>query len=532
MSELESGFYEKDFILRRLTFGDIKFLRDFFAAMPRSDSMTEVASHLKIRNPANLHHRLNRALEHFGVTAKIYEGNRLTHEGEALAAQVNELWKGPVAHLVHQRRSGRITVQLAMPEVITGRSFFELLRRLHDQAWGDKVELVAKRLPPSRLIYAAETGKGQYDLILTLAAVPSRRKQRDKSTRPRPTMTAVLRRVLLCLNDDPIVRQAWTGGTPAVAKDEWIRGRPLYLPPRHLLPGFCFERFDDLCDVHELNSFADAHAHTLAGRRAIAIAHPELIDEIEDKLCVSIPLGGSAGETLLGLYRSGNVGQKNDPHAEIVEQVSEVMELHLRELNQRSAKADRLNARLSLFRYMALTSDALADDPASIPDISGPPPKDWLWRHWHLAAFHVTPLGHLKGRHGPLDLNGQFKFAFELFGRIMQDQVDGRWQYHALWRSIDHQTHPGDREPRIEHTSVNFIFDETDLENQLLVGLWSGRPSGRGIVWAPGCGVVVLSTEEKRDDELDRIHRQFWGRLHHLIAPKANLGPSLGQGSV
>lgn len=52
---------ETEALLRRLTFSDVKFLRDFFAALDGAESLAEVGRRLKIPNAANLHHRLARS---------------------------------------------------------------------------------------------------------------------------------------------------------------------------------------------------------------------------------------------------------------------------------------------------------------------------------------------------------------------------------------------------------------------------------------------------------------------------------------
>lgn len=496
-------------LLRRLTFSDVKFLRDFFAALDGAETLAEVGRRLKIPNAANLHHRLARARRHFAQWGPVNVGTRLTPEGEELSARVKEIWRSSAPLLPLRPRSSRLAVHIAMPEVMTGRSFTELVRRLQEQAWGNELDLITRRDSPARLATAVETSKGRDDLVMTL----TRANESTSSPRAAPKKKVAstnLRRVLIALNGDPMAARGRPGGVAL----ELLRNRAIYLPPHQLLPGFCFQRLEDLCDIHPVSSFADAHAYALNVRGAMAVAHPELLDEVEDKLCTTILLDADIGQTRLELHRPRRAGTRKESgaRAEMVKRVYEVVELHLKEIGLRSSRAERLNEALSVFKWMAHTSDA----PTLATMLEHDTSISWRWRYSNLEDFHVTALGHLKGRQGALEDKTQ---RFDIFGRIMESEgVGGRHDYHILWRSVDHQTLPGATEPQVEHFSVNMVFNEADLKGGVLAGLWSGRRSGPG-AWVPGCGVIILAGKPLSPADLKAAYIRFIGRLDHWKDP-------------
>jgi hypothetical protein len=202
------------------------------------------------------------------------------------------------------------------------------------------------------------------------------------------------------------------------------------------------------------------------------------LDEVEDQLCDTIPLGPDAGMTRLELRR------RSDARDPLVDKVYALIAEHLEELGRDAAMAESVNGQLSHYSWVAYLSDAPEVDSTGTTRAV---PK-WRWKFASLSNFHVTALGHLKGRQQSLGLEED---AFNLTGRIMHGSGD--WN-HILWNSVDDRTEPGDREPRIEHYSVNIIFDDARLKRGLpLVGLWSGRVS-RLDPWRPGCGTLVIAT--------------------------------------
>jgi DNA-binding transcriptional LysR family regulator len=488
---------------------DIEFLRGFFAALPGSSSMKAVATKLGMNDPSNLAHHLDRALEPWGHRGRdVHNGTKLTPAGEELAARVRDLWRllNPLLPRSDGSRkfAGRLPVRLALPELFTGRPFAELLRRLHEQPWGDDLELVTRRCSPQELERSLKAGPD--DLVLTISGAPPNSGQKLEW----PSKAIAFRRVLLGLNDDPLSQVDQLGGSSRELGDEEVRGRSLYLPPDNQLPGFCFWRFERLCDVHSAGSFAEAHAHVLAGRRVLAVAHPEVLDELEDKLCTTIPIGQDAGVTHLTLHRPPRP-EGDGAWSRLVDRVFEVIARHLEAMSERTARADLMNNRLRELHWIAYTSNAAVGDASAF--------GIWRWRFSQLENFHVTALGHLKGRHTPVDHS---EVSFDVFGRVMHANVgsDGLRQHHALWRSVDHMTQPGDTEPRQEHFSVNLIFRDDELDrDRMLVGLWSGRRSGPGI-WEPGCGIIILTNTRRPESELNSILYRFQNhRLQHWQIP-------------
>ena len=491
---------DEERVLSLLNFGDLLFLRNYFEALPLSESLSDAAKRLDISKEENLHHRLKRILKRLN-RPPVNAGTKLTRGGEELSALLDEIWRAAGPILPASTRQSRRVVRLAMPEVMTGRSFVDLLRRINNQPWGSDVELVMRRLSPERL--AAEVARQSRwpdDLVMTLsssrapaAGTPPRlRKVRRQS----PLARADLRRVLLVLNNDPLVGKE-RGGSWFDPED--LRGRSIYLPPARLWPDFPVKRLGPAA-VHVVRSFVEAHAYALTGRGRLAAAHPELLDEVEDELCDTIPLGPDAGFTRLELHRYRGA---TDP---LVGKVFDLVERHLVELNREAERAEELNRELARYTWIAYTSDAPPDGNPGTD--GGPGPAPWRWRYSSLSNFRVTALGNLKGRHGSLD---RLEQSFHLSGRVMHTS-DG-W-YHILWRSVDDETGPGDFEPRVEHFSVNFVFDGGTLKKgRPLVGLWSGRRSGPP-PWEADCGVIMLATRPMDSRELSRGLGVFRGRLH------------------
>src|SRR5581483_10009779 len=102
---------------------------------------------------------------------KAHVETRLTPEGELLAARIREIWRlvSPLLSLHDGARgfAGRFPVRLALPEMFPDRAFAELLRRLHDQPWGDEVELIMRRRTPRELDSSSKVGSD--DLVLAIA---------------------------------------------------------------------------------------------------------------------------------------------------------------------------------------------------------------------------------------------------------------------------------------------------------------------------------------------------------------------------
>jgi hypothetical protein len=493
----------------RVTFEDIRFLRRFFKNFAGADSLKEVAKRLGYEDSAqSFHHRLSRALEHLGYESRIYDKikMRLTREGQDLEEWVRTVWETAAPGLPTRSRRARKPVYLAMPEVMTGRSFSELIGRLWDHGLGEDLDLVTRRMSPKRLADAATNSRGRDDLVMTLSAAPdpnAKAKAGAKRTAKPSSSFADLQRVLIVRNSDPLVVADRTVGLSRTD----IGKHPIYLPPIETLwPGFDLPWIEDAPEVHRVASFFDAHAYALNIPGALAAAHPETLDEVEDKLCRTLPLGIGAGRTRLQIHRIQRDAAESGPRADLIGRVLDVIAEHLEDLSTRADKAQKINESFANFSWMAYTSNAPGGDGISKESPEG----GWHWKYSKIEDLHVTALGHLKGRQGPLEPGfvprPDLEFEFDLFGRIMDDN---RGKHHLLWRSVDHLTRANDRGPRVEHFSVNIVFSDDDLtKRKILTGLWTGRRSGPDL-WVPGCGVVVLADRELSPDALRREVDEF-----------------------
>jgi hypothetical protein len=233
---------DRELALKRINFGDFKFLLEFFKVLPGMPSLSEAARHLEISGAENLHHRLKRILRNLGNHPPINEGTKVTKAGRELEAIIQDLFK--TAHPILSgepketptagKRKARRTVRLAMPEVMTNRSYTDLLRKLHRQPWADGLELVMRRASPSRLhefsnFATTRTGERPYDLVMTLSQAPAGHHQKAKHRKGAPpSAIANLRRVLLVLNNDEIVEASTAGAWP---DERRLQDRPIYFPP-------------------------------------------------------------------------------------------------------------------------------------------------------------------------------------------------------------------------------------------------------------------------------------------------------------
>lgn len=483
---------DEDGKLRRLNFSDLKFLHDFLKHLhgtPKLKSLSEAARRLDISRDENLHHRLKRVLGYVGYLGNhppINDGIRITEEGRKLEAVLNELLR-TARPLLSSKMGTRSVVRLAMPEVMTNGPFTDLLRKINKQAWAADLDLEVRRFPPRYLEKARREQKGHFDLVMTLSGTDVKR---DK---PSNRSGANLRRVLLVLNNDELVGKSRIGSWP---DEDALHGRPVYLAPTRLWPGFP-EHGLEMCNIHHVASFDEAHAYALGGRKALAAAHPELLDEIVDELCDTIPLGPEAGRTRLKVHMYPGANK-------LIKDVHELMTAHLVDLGKDATRAEDVNKWISRYDHVAYTS-IVHDECHRHPDGADNP---WHWKYASLSNFHVTALGHLKGHHQSGNTKGE---SFHLTGRIMHGK-DG-WN-HVLWNSVDDETEPGDPAPKVEQCSVNLLFNDDRLARGLpLVGLWSGRISGP-VPWVPACGVVLIATTQLGNEDLDEQLKAFRKTLH------------------